>query len=76
MRTLVGTAEELKQSTVNALKTENQLFRELNAELKHKNLLLNEMLTKEKERPSTYKETYADIISKKIHTPQPKENRC
>ena len=31
------------------------------------------MLTKEKERPSTDKDTYADIISKKIHTPQPKK---
>ena len=39
----------------------------------NKSLLLNEMLTKEKERPSTYKETYADIISKKIHTLQLKK---
>ena len=41
--------------------------------MKHKNLLFNEILTKEKERPSTYEETYADRISKKIHTPQPKK---
>ena len=67
------TYEEEYKDNVSALKTENQLLRELNAELKHTNLLLNEMLTKEKERPSTYKETYAGIISKKIHTPQPKK---
>ena len=65
--------EEEDKDNVGALKTENQLLRELNTELKHKNLLLNEMLTKEKERPCTYKETYADIISKKIHTPQLKK---
>ena len=57
------TYEEEDKDNVSALKTENQLLRELNAELKHKILLLNEMLTKEKERPSTYKETYAGIIS-------------
>ena len=34
---------------VSALITENQLRRELNTELKHKNLLLNEILMKEKE---------------------------
>ena len=67
------TYEEEDNDNVNALKTENHLLRELNAELKHKNLLLNEMLTKEKERPSTYKETSAGIISRKIHTPQPKK---
>ena len=61
------TYEEEDKDNVSALKTENQLLRDLNAELKNKNLLLNEMLTKEKERPSTYKETYAGIISKKIH---------
>ena len=56
------TYEEEDKDNVSALKTENQLLRELNAELKHKNQLLNEMLTKEKERPSIYKETYAGIM--------------
>ena len=67
------TFEEEDKDNVSTLKTENQLLRELNTELNHKNLLLNEMLTKEKERPSPNKKSYAHIISKKIHTPQPKE---
>ena len=58
---------EDKDGTVSALKTENQMLRELNTELKHKTLLLNELITKDKERPSTFRETYADITSKKIH---------
>ena len=69
------TYEEEDKDNLSAFKIENQLRRELNAKLKHKNLLLNEMLTKEKERLSTYKETYAGIISKKIHTAQPKKYR-
>ena len=39
--------EDKDNDNVSALITENQLLRELNTELKHKNLLLNEILTKE-----------------------------
>ena len=65
--------EDKDNDNVSALITENQLLRELNTELKHTNLLLNEILTKEKERPNKYKETYADITSKKIHIPPSKK---
>ena len=62
------TFEDEDKDNVIALKTENQLVRELNTELKHKNLLLNEILTKEKERPSTYKETCWYNIQEDIYT--------
>ena len=65
--------EEKDDGILSALKTENKLLRELNTELKHKNLLLNELIEKEKERPNTFKETYANTTAKKIHTFQTKK---
>lgn len=56
----------------NALKTEVILLRELNAELKSKNSLLEELLKKEKESPKTNKKTYAEAIHSQPIIEQPK----
>ena len=50
---------------------EKQLLKELNSELKDKNKILNELLTKEKQGKNNNIKTYAEIIVK----PKPKSKR-
>ena len=51
-------------SEIETLKMENQLLKELNSELKDKNKILNELLTKEKQGKNNNTKTYAEITVK------------